>query len=392
MIRSLLIYVQLLSMMINLHYGQDAFDCTGYEDDSFHPVYDADDCRHYWHCIYVDTVYMHAVKRVCPAGTEFDVTLKQCETSSLVDCQPPKSPHLPRTTSTTKAWKLIYSQLLSRKRWRVTMPSAVTVERYPVFVSEDPLGNEMTTMIVPEPETTEQVRWASVTLPQPTTAFSIEELSKNLNAVVLNNRPRKQKKVGGPRLLQIGEPENEAQMYKTTTKQRARRTRPTTSTQPSTELPSTTFLITTESSTAPPITTMITTTTITTSTTQPLTTSTSLKISTTSVTSLMTQPESTINIASQSRPNRRRQNMTLYILTSDEHKIRRFSVNHTRGILINCNQLRRRLLGRRRLRDVLHTTTIQMSTMKYSSISSVETFRSKTTLFIFLLTNFIINT
>jgi hypothetical protein len=53
---------------------------------------------------------------------------------------------------------------------------------------------------------------------------------------------------------------------------------------------------------------------------------------------------------------RRRDNMTLYILTSDEHKIRRFSVNHTRGILINCNQLRRRLLGRRQLRDVFQTT------------------------------------
>jgi hypothetical protein len=53
---------------------------------------------------------------------------------------------------------------------------------------------------------------------------------------------------------------------------------------------------------------------------------------------------------------RRRKNMTLYILTSDEHKIRQFSINHTRGILINCNQLRRRLLGRR-LRDILLTTT-----------------------------------
>lgn len=50
--------------------------------------------------------------------------------------------------------------------------------------------------------------------------------------------------------------------------------------------------------------------------------------------------------------------MTLYILTSDEHKIRQFSVNHTRGILINCNQLRRRLLGRR-LRDILLTSTNQ---------------------------------
>jgi len=65
--------------------SDDLFDCTGYEDDSFHPVYDADDCRHYWHCIYVNTVYMHAVKRVCPAGTEFDIHLRQCETSSEVN-------------------------------------------------------------------------------------------------------------------------------------------------------------------------------------------------------------------------------------------------------------------------------------------------------------------
>lgn len=64
--------------------AEDTFDCTGYEDDSFHPIYDADDCRHYWHCIYVDTVYMHAVRRVCPSGTEFDSVLRQCETSSLV--------------------------------------------------------------------------------------------------------------------------------------------------------------------------------------------------------------------------------------------------------------------------------------------------------------------
>ena len=73
----------LCSTMIMIR-SEDTFDCTGYEDDSFHPIYDADDCRHYWHCIYVDTVYMHAVRRVCPSGTEFDPILRQCETSSLV--------------------------------------------------------------------------------------------------------------------------------------------------------------------------------------------------------------------------------------------------------------------------------------------------------------------
>ena len=68
------------------------------------------------------------------------------------------------------------------------MPSMVTVERYPVFVSEDPLENEMTTMVALEPETTEQVHRVSVNLPQPTTAFSIEEvqLTKQKTTSILN--------------------------------------------------------------------------------------------------------------------------------------------------------------------------------------------------------------
>ena len=76
-----LTYLSLIRIIIH---AEETFDCTGYEDDSYHPIYDADDCRHYWHCIYVDTVYMHAVRRVCPSGTEFDAILRQCETSELV--------------------------------------------------------------------------------------------------------------------------------------------------------------------------------------------------------------------------------------------------------------------------------------------------------------------
>lgn len=83
MLFSFIVYFDLLFLVIIIH-GQDTFDCTGYEDDSYHAVFDADDCRHYWHCLYVDTVYMHAVRRVCPSGTEFDATLKQCETSGQV--------------------------------------------------------------------------------------------------------------------------------------------------------------------------------------------------------------------------------------------------------------------------------------------------------------------
>lgn len=78
---SIVIFILILLIQI---YSEDTFDCTGYEDDSYHPIYDADDCRHYWHCIYVDSVYMRAVKRACPAGTEFDIRLNECEISSLV--------------------------------------------------------------------------------------------------------------------------------------------------------------------------------------------------------------------------------------------------------------------------------------------------------------------
>jgi hypothetical protein len=84
MLISFVVFLQILFVaVINIH-GEDTFDCTGYDDDSYHPIYDAGDCRHYWHCIYVNTVYMHAVKRSCPAGTEFDAALRQCETSSQV--------------------------------------------------------------------------------------------------------------------------------------------------------------------------------------------------------------------------------------------------------------------------------------------------------------------
>ena len=92
----------------------------------------------------------------------------------------------------------------------------------------------------------------------------------------------------------------------------------------------------------------------------------------------MTEPDTTINIKPQPQPRmigqRRRNNMTLYILTSDEHKIRQFSINHTRGILINCNQLRRRLLGRRRLREILLTTTNSSLIIRNCSTSSINTF------------------
>jgi len=150
--------------------------------------------------------------------------------------------------------------------------------------------------------------------------------------MILNHRPSKHKSAAPAEVFRIGEPDKETDIDLSTTKQRTRRTQST-----STQLPLTTFLFTTEAMT----------------TTTPIATTDTI-LTTITMTSPLTSTDMT-----QPRLNgqRRRDNMTLYILTSDEHKIRQFSVNHTRGILLNCNQLRRRLLGRRRLRDIFQTTT-----------------------------------
>ncbi|CAF1048884.1 unnamed protein product [Rotaria sordida] len=375
---SIVVFLQILFVAILIIHADDTFDCTGYEDDSYHPIYDADDCRRYWHCIYVNTVYMHAVKRVCPAGTEFDATLRKCETASLVDCKPLKSPHILRTTSTTKAWKWKYSRLFSQKYWKTTIPYFITTRKHRVFDLGDSFENEITTTIMPESETTEQIQVLPFTLSQLTNGFSLEQLSKDIHTLLLKRRPYKNK-LGIAKLFQPGEPENEAIIYTSTIKQRTRRTRytfqSTSIDTTTTQLPLTALFITTEATMTTTITTtstLLTATTITTTITSPFTS--------TLITTIITQPDSIININPQIRigGQNRRNNMTLYILTSDEHKIRRFSINHTRGFLINCNQLRRRLLGRRRLRDVFQTMTTatinNSAIIKNSSTSSIQTF------------------
>ncbi|CAF1555805.1 unnamed protein product [Didymodactylos carnosus] len=60
-------------------------------------------------------------------------------------------------------------------------------------------------------------------------------------------------------------------------------------------------------------------------------------------------------IIHQFRSRPRRSNMTLYVLTSDEHKIRRFSLNQTRGLLMPLN-----LCKSRRLRDMSNTNTLKI--------------------------------
>jgi hypothetical protein len=61
-----------------------------------------------------------------------------------------------------------------------------------------------------------------------------------------------------------------------------------------------------------------------------------------------------------------RHNLTLNILTSNEHKIRHFSLNQTHGILIQCNEIRRR-----QLRELIfRTTPSSLSTTTTIIISS----------------------
>ena len=71
--------------------ADETFDCTGYDDESLHPVDRSEDCRDYWQCVFVDTAYMRAVKRLCPAGTLFDSDVRACEIDTLVSDDVPQN-------------------------------------------------------------------------------------------------------------------------------------------------------------------------------------------------------------------------------------------------------------------------------------------------------------
>lgn len=74
----------IISILLMRIASEEIFDCTGYEEDSFHPMSNRNDCRFYWHCVHVDTVHMQAVKRACPPETEFDFRTSQCEWANSV--------------------------------------------------------------------------------------------------------------------------------------------------------------------------------------------------------------------------------------------------------------------------------------------------------------------
>lgn len=55
--------------------------CADKEDDGH---YEHEDCRKYWHCLYVGTIFQSRVERKCPIGTMFHPFLGQCEISTAV--------------------------------------------------------------------------------------------------------------------------------------------------------------------------------------------------------------------------------------------------------------------------------------------------------------------
>ena len=55
--------------------------CIDKEDDG---LYEHEDCKKYWHCLYVGTIFQSAVERKCPIGTMFHPLMGQCEISTVV--------------------------------------------------------------------------------------------------------------------------------------------------------------------------------------------------------------------------------------------------------------------------------------------------------------------
>lgn len=57
------------------------FSCQD-KDDEGH--YEHPDCRKYWHCLYVGTIFETALERKCPMGTMFQPVTRVCEISTMV--------------------------------------------------------------------------------------------------------------------------------------------------------------------------------------------------------------------------------------------------------------------------------------------------------------------
>ena len=57
------------------------YSCADTEDDGH---YEHVDCKKYWHCLYVGTIFEYALERKCPVGTMFHPVQRVCEISTVV--------------------------------------------------------------------------------------------------------------------------------------------------------------------------------------------------------------------------------------------------------------------------------------------------------------------
>jgi hypothetical protein len=70
-----------VSNRISIKKKPTEFSCSNKEDEGHYEHYD---CKKYWHCLYVGTIFENALERKCPIGTMFHPIERVCEISTMV--------------------------------------------------------------------------------------------------------------------------------------------------------------------------------------------------------------------------------------------------------------------------------------------------------------------
>ena len=85
---------------------------------------------------------------------------------------------MPRTTSTTHAWKWKYSRLFSRKWWKTTSPTYLATRPHFIFDFGEPKQFDTTETMTTEEETTERVKVLSLPREVPPSILTLEQVSE----------------------------------------------------------------------------------------------------------------------------------------------------------------------------------------------------------------------
>jgi hypothetical protein len=73
--------VRSFGVKVSTEKTSSSFSCSDKEDDKH---YEHEDCKKYWHCLYVGSIFQTALERKCPLGTMFHPLLGTCELSTIV--------------------------------------------------------------------------------------------------------------------------------------------------------------------------------------------------------------------------------------------------------------------------------------------------------------------